>query len=83
MQVRRTVRLLLSQGIVNIPSRLGFGFIADRGFIAAIDLNTFAVGLYTAVVLAYFMFTTFISQLVFAAIFALGIGKLSFPSLVP
>lgn len=63
-------------GIVNIPARMLYGFVADRRFVSAINLNTFAVVLGTV---PLFIFTllvkTYWSQVVFAIVFAIGIGK--------
>lgn len=63
-------------GIVNIPARMAYGFIADRRFILPINLNTFSVVVGTVPLFFYFKLQlAFWSQVVFAIAFAIGIGK--------
>lgn len=40
-------------GIVNIPFRIAFGFIADRRYLSPINLNTISVGLSTIALYIY------------------------------
>jgi hypothetical protein len=70
-------RLFISsfkKGLVNIPARLIFGFLADKRLIAAIHLNTAATAVATASLFVYFLLDTFTLQLVFSVVFAIGIG---------
>ena len=63
-------------GIVNIPFRMLFGFLADRRFITPINLNTMAVFVATVPLFFYqFMQYNFGTQVVFVVLFAIGIGK--------
>ena len=61
-------------GIVNIPGRLVFGFLADRRYLSSINLNTIATGIIAIIVLIYFSFTSFGTQIFFAIIFAIGMA---------
>lgn len=66
-------------GIVNIPARMIYGFIADRRYIAPINLNTFSVLVATVPLFFYFTLQkTFITQIIFSIAFAIGIGKNTF-----
>ncbi len=69
--------LLSTIGIVNIPFRMIFGFVADRKFISAINLNTISVLISTV---PLFFIEVFIkaywSYLIFVILFAIGMGKL-------
>lgn len=63
-------------GIVNIPARMAYGFIADRRFISPINLNTLSVAIGTIPLYFYFMLQyNFWTQATFAVFFAIGIGK--------
>lgn len=65
-------------GIVNIPARMAYGFVADKRFILPINLNTFAVLIGTLPLYFYFYLQyAFWSQAVFAVLLAMGIGLYS------
>ena len=71
--------LLSIIGIVNIPARMIYGIIADRQFISAINLNTFAVVLATIPLMFYFLLkTTYLTQILFVSVWAVGIGKINY-----
>lgn len=62
-------------GIVNIPARLAYGFLADRRFVSAVNLNT--ISSFIAMMALFFYFKlqfTFWSQVIFAVFFAIGLG---------
>ena len=62
-------------GIVNIPARLAYGFLADRRFVSAVNLNT--ISSFIAMMALFFYFKlqfTFWSQVTFAVFFAIGLG---------
>jgi len=62
-------------GIVNIPTRMLFGFIADRRFISPINLNTFSISVSTIALFLYFKLQlVYWSQVIFAILLAIGIG---------
>jgi predicted MFS family arabinose efflux permease len=61
-------------GIVNIPARLGFGFLADRKILSAVNLNFLCIIIATIPVWLYGLMNTFALQIVFAVFFAIGIG---------
>lgn len=62
-------------GIVNIPMRMLFGFIADRKFIAAINLNSFSIAVSTIGLFLYFKLQyAYWSNVLFAILLAIGIG---------
>ena len=66
-----------STGIVNIPARIFFGFVADRKIITAVNLNTMCVLIGSVPLFSMFILQkAYWSQLVFAVVFALGIGML-------
>lgn len=73
---KESASLLISIiGIVNIPARMAYGFVADRRFIAPINLNTFSVVLGTLPLFFYFKLqVAFWSQILFSVLFAIGIG---------
>ena len=62
------------KGIVNIPARLIFGFLADKRSLSPVNLNTLCVVLATATLWSYAFLTTFYTQIGFAVAFAIGIG---------
>jgi cyanate permease len=63
-------------GIVNIPARMLFGFIADRKIISAINLNTFSVFVATVPLFLFIVMQyAYWSQMLFAVLFAIGIGN--------
>ncbi|RMZ94913.1 monocarboxylate transporter 2-like, partial [Brachionus plicatilis] len=64
-------------GLVNIPSRLGFGFLADIRFISPINLNTMCVILACGSLWSYFLLNTYALQLLFAVLFGTGIGGIN------
>lgn len=74
---KESASLLISIiGIVNIPARMLYGFIADRRIILPINLNTFSVIVGTLPLFFYFKLqAAFWSQIFFAVAFAIGIGK--------
>ena len=62
-------------GIVNIPARMTFGFVADRRFISSINLNTASVFVATVPLFLFILMQHFYWSLVlFAIFFAVGIG---------
>lgn len=62
-------------GAVNIPTRMLFGFIADRRFIAPINLNTFSIAISTVALFLYFkLCVAFWSSVIFSILLATGIG---------
>lgn len=75
----RAAMLISIIGIVNIPARMAYGFVADRRFILPINLNTFSVIVGTVPLFFYFQLQlAFWSQIVFSVLFAIGIGKSTF-----
>lgn len=65
-------------GIVNIPARMLFGFIADRKIISAINLNTFSVLVSTVPLFLYIILQhAYWSQILFAVFFAFGIAGMN------
>jgi hypothetical protein len=63
------------KGVVNIPFRMIFGWVADRNYIAAINLNTFSISIVAIVTFLYpALQYTFYSQAVFAVFFGIGTG---------
>ncbi len=62
-------------GIVNIPARLTFGFLADSGKISAVNLNTLCIMVAVLAIGCYGFLKTFVLQCVFSVVFAIGIGK--------
>lgn len=69
--------LLSIIGIVNIPVRMLFGFIADRKIIAPINLNTFSVAVAIVPLFVYAALTTFTAQAGFSVTFAIGIAGIN------
>lgn len=68
--------LLSIIGIINIPARMLYGIIADRQFVSAINLNTFAVALATVPLVFYYLLKrTYLTQVLFVSVWAVGIGK--------
>lgn len=63
------------KGIVNIPVRIFFGFIADRKVITAIDMNTACTLVASLTIFSYYLLTTFWMQACFAVFFAAAIGN--------
>lgn len=59
-------------GIVNIPMRLAFGFIADKKIIPTTDLNTIAISIVFASVWCISLFNTYGLQIAFGVAFAVG-----------
>lgn len=59
-------------GIVNIPMRLFFGFVADRKILTAVNLNTIAIAIASISVWIIGFLTTFPGQIAFGVIFAFG-----------
>lgn len=54
-----------------------YGFIADKRYITAINLNTFSVLLATLSLMFYFALQyTLATHAVFSIVFAIGIGKI-------
>lgn len=65
-------------GIVNIPARLAYGFLADRRFISPVNLNSIAALIATIPLYFYFKLqVTFIFQVLFSIFFAIGTGNFS------
>jgi len=65
-------------GIVNIPFRMLYGFIADKKFISAVNLNTLAVLISTAPLFFYPLLQYYFStQAIFAFLFAVGIAGMN------
>lgn len=65
-------------GIVNIPARMAYGFIADRRIILPINLNTFSVIVGTVPLFLYFKLAeAYWSQVIFAVAFAIGIAGMN------
>jgi len=69
--------LLSIIGIVNIPARLVVGILADIKFTSAINLNTYCSILTTAAILTYFLMNTYVTQIVFCVLFAIGLGGMN------
>lgn len=65
-------------GIVNIPARMAYGFVADRRIILPINLNTFSVIVGTVPLFLYFkLHLAYWSHVVFAVAFAIGIAGMN------
>lgn len=65
-------------GIVNIPARMLYGFIADRKFISAINLNTFSVMIATIPLFFYKAVQSYYwGQVLFSVLFAVGIAGMN------
>ena len=62
------------QGIVNIPARLTFGFLADSGKITAVNLNTLCIMVAIIAMGCYGFLKDFVTQCIFSVVFAIGIG---------
>ncbi len=76
-QMENSQNLLIVIGLLNIPFRLIFGWVADRRIITPLNLNTLCVTFSTV---PFFLYKDFLShyvwgQYVFAVIFAIGCGK--------
>lgn len=68
--------LLSIIGIVNIPFRMLFGFIADRRFVSAINLNTFSILIATVPLFFYeVLVQAYWSYVLFTVLFAIGMGN--------
>ena len=68
--------LLVTIGILNVPFRLFFGFVADRRYLTPLNLNTLCVFIATV---PFFIYKEILShsvwgQYVFASAFAIGSG---------
>jgi cyanate permease len=62
-------------GIVNIPARMIYGFIADRRYVSPINLNTFSVIVATIPLFLYSQLQKhYWSQMLFSIFFAIGMG---------
>lgn len=59
-------------GIVNIPMRFGFGWLADRKIISALNLNTIAIAIAAISIWIIGSFNTFVAQCICGVIFAMG-----------
>lgn len=65
-------------GIVNIPARMTFGFVADKKIISAINLNTGSVLVATVPLFLYVVLQHFYwSQILFSVFFAIGIAGMN------
>jgi hypothetical protein len=69
--------MMLYQGIVNIPSRLIFGSIADRKYLSAINFNNIAVAIAVLSLWLFPFLKTFWGLVIFGALYATGIGGLN------
>jgi len=65
-------------GIVNIPFRMLFGFVADKRYISPVNLNTLSVATCTAPLFLYELLQgSFWTQAVFSFFFAVGIAGMN------
>ena len=65
-------------GIVNIPARMIYGFVADKRFISPINLNTLAVACSTLPLFFYPLLAKhYGSHMLFSVIFAIGIAGMN------
>lgn len=61
---------------MNIPARIIYGIVADKRFVTPVNLNTFAVAVSTAPLFLFFWLKeTYPTQIIFAIVFAIGIGN--------
>jgi hypothetical protein len=63
------------KGIVNIPSRIIFGIIADRKWITAFNINTMCFALLAVINFFYFLLNSLGFQVFYAIVFAIGMGS--------
>lgn len=78
ISTERAAFLISIVGIVNIPMRMLFGFVADRRFITPINLNSFSIAVSTVGLFFYFKLQyAYWSNVVFAILLAIGIGEFS------
>ena len=69
--------LLSIIGIVNIPFRMMFGFIADRKIISAVNLNTICISIaFVGLLFCEVLLKAYWSCVLFSTLFAIGIGKI-------
>ena len=59
-------------GIVNIPFRITFGFLADRKYVSAVTMNTICFFVATLCLFSYYFLNKFWMQAVFAVLFAMA-----------
>jgi len=64
-------------GIFNIPFRVMFGFLADRKFITAVDMNTACILIGSATMFSFFFLTQFWELVIFAVVFAFAMAGLN------
>jgi MFS family permease len=64
-------------GIVNIPSRIIFGLLADRNFLSAISMNSICTLTACATLFTFYALTTFWMQACFAVLFAVAIAGMN------
>lgn len=64
-------------GIINIPSRLGFGFLADMRYLSPLNLNTLSALIGAISLWLFPFFNDFITQAAFGILFAIGIGGMN------
>jgi MFS family permease len=64
-------------GIVNIPVRIIFGFLADRKFVSAINMNTLCTLTACLILFTFYALTTFWMQACFAVLFAIAIAGMN------
>jgi sugar phosphate permease len=70
--------LLLSIiGIVNIPGRITFGFVADRKFIKAINMNTICISVATACLFVFYQLKSFWWQAGFAVLYGTAMAGMN------
>ena len=62
------------EGIINIPSRIIFGIVADRKWISAFNINTMCFALLAVINFFYFIFNSFSFHVFYAIVFAIGMG---------
>ena len=67
--------MFLFIGIINIPSRIIFGIVADRKIMTAFNINTICFGLCAIINFFYFVLNNFGLQIVYAVVSAIGMGK--------
>lgn len=57
--------------------RIIFGFLCDRKVMRAIDMNTICTLIATITLFCYYFLTTFITQAIFAVVYAISIAGMN------
>lgn len=77
LQIENGSWVLSIIGIINIPARLTFGFLADSGKVTAVNLNTSCIIVAILAMTCYGFLNTFILQCIFSVVFAIGIAGMN------